>query len=259
MPKIQMHRKMFFTCCIICLSLLHACTSVHDDKLRIAVAANLQFVIGELTDEFFDETGIECELIVSSSGKLTAQIFEGAPYDLFLSADMKFPTELYNKGFTVYKPDIYAYGKLVLWTMQEGVKPELTWLSSEEVTYIALGNPKTAPYGLSAMEVIEHLGIKEALEGKLVFGESIAQTNQFIISKSVDLGFSSKSVVLSPRMKNHGSWTEIDKSLYSPMAQGMVVLKSREAFREKAILFREFLLSSKGKNILHKFGYDIEG
>jgi len=258
MLSIPLYRKILFLSSILSIAFLLSCNRDHKDKLRIAVAANLQFAIQELVDDFSQRSGVECEIIISSSGKLTAQIIEGAPFDLLLSADMKYPQELYKRKLTLFPPDIYAYGNVILWTLHEDVVPELENLLSEEITHIAIGNPKTAPYGVSAMEVIRKIGIEERIHMKLVYGESIAQTNQFIISKSVDLGFTSKSVVMSSQMKDQGHWSEIDKNLYSPMAQGMVVLKSRKAFESKAIQFRDYVLSSEGKEILHKFGYDMK-
>lgn len=258
MLSIHLYRKILFLSSCILMVLLLSCNKEHKDKLRIAVAANLQFAIQELADDFSQRSGVECEIIISSSGKLTAQIIEGAPFDLLLSADMKYPQELYDRKFTLFQPDIYAYGNLILWTLHEDVAPELETLLSEQITHIAIGNPKTAPYGVSAMEVLRKFGIDQAVQKKLVYGESIAQTNQFIISRSVDLGFTSKSVVMSSQMKDRGQWSEINKDLYSPMAQGMVVLKSRKTFESKAIQFRDYVLSSEGKEILHKFGYDMK-
>lgn len=240
------------------LIVLISCRSKQDDKLTIAVAANLQFAIEDLVEKFSEQTGLECEIIIGSSGKLTAQIVEGAPFDLFLSADLKYPKTLYESGFTEFEPDIYAYGNLILWTLRNDIEPDLASLTKKDVQHIAIGNPKTAPYGVSAMEVIKRVGIHASIRHKLVFGESVSQTNQFIISQAADLGFTSKSVVMSPQMHKQGSWKEIDKSLYQPMAQGMVILKARKAFRTKSIQFRDFILSEEGKEILHKFGYQIE-
>ena len=252
------YRKILCSSCFLLFAILLSCNAEHKNKLRIAVAANLQFAMPELVSDFSNRTGVECEIIISSSGKLTAQIIEGAPFDLLLSADMKYPQELYKRDFTLFEPDIYAFGNLILWTLHEDIEPDLQTLLSDQVSYIAIGNPKTAPYGISALEVIRRSGMEEKLNKKLVYGESVAQTNQFIISKSVDLGFTSKSVVMSKQMKGQGHWAEIDKNLYSPMAQGMVVLKSRKAFETRAIQFRDYMLSSEGKEILHKFGYDMK-
>ena len=258
MLRTNFYPKILFSSCFFLIVLLFSCNTEHKDKLRIAVAANLQFAMQELVYDFSERSGVECEIIVSSSGKLTAQIIEGAPFDLLLSADMKYPQELYKRNLTLFPPEIYAYGNLILWTLHEDITLNLEYLLSEDVSHIAIGNPKTAPYGASAMEVIQKIGIEKAIQKKLVYGESIAQTNQFIISEAVDLGFTSKSVVMSARMKDKGVWKEVDKDLYKPMAQGMVVLKSRKAFEAKAIQFRDYMLSSEGKEILHKFGYDMK-
>lgn len=251
-------KKIFIYGFLLVTVLLNSCSSNQKDRLTIAVAANLQFVIGELVENFKRQSGIDCEVIIGSSGKLTAQIIEGAPFDLFMSADLKYPKELYKKGFSKEEPVIYAFGTLILWTVKEGVDPDLKSLSKRQIKHIAMGNPKIAPYGVSAMEVIRRIGIEKQVKEKLVFGESVSQTNQFIISEAADLGFTSKSVVMSHKMKERGSWKEIDQSLYQPIAQGLVVLEGRDAFKPKAIKFRDYILSVEGKEILHKFGYDIE-
>jgi len=238
------------------LFVLNSCHKRGPDKLTIAAAANMQFAVEELSKVFSEQSGIDCEVVISSSGKLTAQIIEGAPFDLLLSADMKFPEELYRKGLTRTRPLTYAYGNLILWTLKEGVEPDMESLAKESIEHIALGNPKTAPYGISAMEVMHRTGMEEKLKDKLVFGESISQTNQFIISKVADIGFTSKSVVMSQVMQGRGVWNEIDKDLYDPIEQGIVILNNRNAFQKEAFQFRDFLLSTEGKNILHKFGYE---
>jgi len=250
-------QKYFFSAIFIGFFLLNSCNSGPKEKMRIAVAANLQFAIDELTSRFTDQTGIGCEIIIGSSGKLTAQILEGAPYDVFMSADMKYPNKIFQEGFATEKPVIYAQGNLVLWTLRNDIEPELASLSINSVEHIAIGNPKTAPYGVAAMAVIDRLGIKSDIKEKLVFGESISQTNQFIISMAADIGFTSKAVVRSSGMSQIGRWKEIDKSLYPDMAQGLIIVKGRDEFKESAALFREFILSDEGKEILYKFGYDI--
>lgn len=235
-----------------------SCGQQPSDQLTIAAAANMQYAIEELTKVFSEKSGIPCEVVISSSGKLTAQVVGGAPFDALLSADMKYPRLLFEKGLTLDEPTIYAYGNLVLWTLKKGIAPEIESLSGDHVKYIALGNPKTAPYGISAMQVIQKSGNSKEIRNKLVFGESISQTNQFIISKVADIGFTSKSVVLSPGMKDRGTWKQVDRSLYDPIAQGIVILNSRDQFQKEAMQFRDFLLSVKGKEILYKFGYEVE-
>lgn len=253
-----MIRKPLIFVYVIMLILLVSCETKKKQVFTIAAAANLQFVIEDLVEEFSELTGSECQIVMSSSGKLTAQMMEGAPFDLFLSADMKYPTELFKAGLTISEPYIYAYGNLVLWSVKEDAKLDINLLRSKDLDFVALSNPKTAPYGVAAMSVVKGLGLEDLLAGKLVFGESIGQTNQFIVSGAADLGFTSKSVVLSDKMIDVGTWIEVDQDLYDPIAQGMVILSGRNQFREHAIKFKDFLLSDEGKVILHKFGYHTE-
>ncbi|UII31479.1 molybdate ABC transporter substrate-binding protein [Fulvivirga ulvae] len=238
----------------VVLLLLVACQAPEKPKLTIATAANMQFAMKELTRAFTDETGVSCDLIISSSGKLTAQIIEGAPYDVFVAANMMYPNELYNQGLTLEKPRVYAYGKLVLWSMVAGVYPTLELLSDSTIQHIALANPKTAPYGVAAIEVLRGEGLYDRLRPKLVFGESIAQTNQFITTESAEAGFTSMSVVLSPQMAGKGKWIEINPSLYTPIEQGIVVIKN-ESGTEMAEEFYAFIFSQRARQILTAYGY----
>lgn len=215
----------------------------------------MQFAINELVDNYAKISGIECEIIISSSGKLTAQINEGAPFDVFVSANMKYPNDLFEKGLTLGKPKIYAHGKLVLWSMKNEITPSIQLLENDIVKHIAIANPKTAPYGNAAIEVLNHYHIFEKLQSKLVYGESIAQVNQFVNSQAAQIGFTAKSVVLSPKMINKGKWIEIDESIHSPIAQGIVCLKSDSIKENLALKFSDFLFSKKGKEILNTFGY----
>jgi len=226
-----MCRKILALVFFILLGFFSSCKTEKKDSLRIAVASNLQFVITDLVDAFFEKTGIDSEVVIGSSGKLMAQIVEGAPFDLLLSADVKYPNELYDQGFTLDQPEVYAYGSLILWTVKEGLKPSLDSLISRQIKYVAVGNPKTAPYGVAALQVLKNTEMYGYISDKIVLGESISQTNQFIISQAADVGFTSKSVVLSSKMINRGSWIEIDEELYEPMAQAIVVLKNRRAYK----------------------------
>ncbi len=227
------------------------------DVLTVAAASNTQFAMEELITAFTAQTGIPCHLVTSSSGKLTAQILEGAPYDLLVSADMKYPGQLYEQKRTLGPPRVYAYGTLVLWSLREDLEPALTALKADEVRYIALANPKTAPYGIAAMEVLRHEAMDSVLKDKLVFGESIGQVNQFISSGSADIAFTAMSVVTAPRFEQNGRWAAVDTSLYSPMAQGVVVIAREDGNREEARLFSDFLVSERARKILLKYGYGI--
>ena len=179
-------------------------------SLTIATAANMQFAMQELADRFSADTGIACNLTVGSSGKLTAQISEGAPFDLFVSADMKYPQTLYEGGLGVSPPRAYAYGSLVIWTLSETLEPDLGSLTQNVVQHIAIANPETAPYGKAARQALEHYGLYRAVQPKLVYGESIAQTNQFVISGAAEAGITALSAVRSPQMQGMGYWKVLD-------------------------------------------------
>lgn len=233
-----------------------SCTA-KNEKLTIATAANMQYTVKEMIEMFHSETGIECQTVVSSSGKLTAQIQEGAPFDVFISADTKYPDELYKKGFTHSEPKVYAYGKLILWTLKDDIIPSLDLLSSNKIEHIASPNPVTAPYGVATEEVLKYYNISNLIKPKLVYGESVAQTNQFITSKVAEVGFTSKSVVLSPNLKEQGAFIEIDDASYNPIAQSAVIIKNKGKDLSKSEIFFNFLFSKKGKEILKKHGYTV--
>jgi molybdate transport system substrate-binding protein len=238
--------------------LLSCNTNPEKEKLHIAVSANMQFAMKELTAAYTSKTGVGCQLIISSSGKLTAQIKEGAPYDLFVSADMKYPEDLYKAGFTYDKPEVYAFGRLVMWTLQENIRLFPDTLLSTTIKHIALPNPRTAPYGSAAVRYLQKQRIYEAISNKLVYGESVAQTNQFIFSGSAEIGFTAKSVVLSPAIAGKGSWIDIPQVDHEPIAQGIVVIKNKKQVKDKALAFRDFIFSEESKLILEKYGYIIK-
>ncbi|NNJ90014.1 MAG: molybdate ABC transporter substrate-binding protein [Eudoraea sp.] len=241
------------------LIVLSGCKKINEDKtlIRMAVAANMQYAIKELADQFEKDTGFTCEVILGSSGKLFAQIKEGAPYDLFISADLTYPEALYTIDLTHEPPRVYAYGTLVLWTCSSTLRPSLEVTETDSVQHIALANPKTAPYGKAAMEVLDFYGLSSKLQDKLVYGESIGQTNQFITSGAADIGFTSQSVVESQAMKNKGKWIRIIDTAYTPMPQGVVLIKRKKPKKQGAQAFYEYLFSEEGKDILQKFGYSV--
>jgi molybdate transport system substrate-binding protein len=238
---------------IISILLLSSCHP-EKHKLAIATAANVQYPMAELTREFTAASGVDCDVILGSSGKLTAQIRNGAPYDIFISADMKYPGELYKDGFATNRPKVYAFGRLVLWTL-DSIAPSITNLDSPYYQHIAIANPETAPYGKAAVETLKYYKLFDKLQGKLVYGESISQTNQFIISRTARAGFTAKSVVLSPKMKDHGAWTEVDEKSYTPIAQGAVIVERHDKNSPEAVIFYDFIFSEKAKEILKKYGY----
>lgn len=233
------------------------CTSAFADTLTVAVAASVQYAFDDILAEFRKETGHTLKPVYNSSGKFAAQIMNGAPFDVFLSADMEYPDKLHKAGHADAAPKVYAYGALVLWTMNDvDLANWRTVLASPAVAKIAVANPKTAPYGRETMKALAHLKLDEALAPKFVFGESISQTNQYIHSRSAAAGFTAKSVVVSPEMKGQGKWVELPKESYQPIAQGVVVLKhGRQNNPKLAQQFHDFILSPKSRAILERYGY----
>ncbi|WP_340201708.1 molybdate ABC transporter substrate-binding protein [Ascidiimonas sp. W6] len=237
------------------LSLVSGCSKPKTETITIAAASSMQFALEELIAAFKDKTGISCEVVNGASGMLTSQIAAGAPYTIFMSADLQYPHYLAKNGYTTSEPVIYGYGELILWSVKETIKPDILLATQNKITHIAIANPETAPYGKAAKEALEYYGLFEAVKDKLVYGENISQTNQFIASQAVEYGFTAKSVVLSSSLKNKGIWEAIDSTAYLPIAQGMVVLKSNKQQHKKALAFKTFLFSTEGRRILEKYGY----
>ncbi|MCB0577800.1 MAG: molybdate ABC transporter substrate-binding protein [Phaeodactylibacter sp.] len=228
--------------------------------ITVAVAANVQFAMEELEKAFEQESGIGADVVISSSGKLSAQILQGAPYSLLISADMKYPEALAQAGKAAGTPRIYAYGSLVLWTLNNTIElqPTPDFLLAETVRKIAIANPRTAPYGEQAVNYFKYYGVYDAVQPKLAYGESIAQTNQYIMTGAVEAGITAKSVVLSPDMKSEGKWVELPGEAYRPIEQGVVItsygqknhpLESRQFF--------DFLFSERAQRIFKKYGYSL--
>lgn len=243
---------------LLFFSVFLAGCSKPSEKIVVATAANVQYVMKEIKTEFEKESGKEIDIVVGSSGKLTTQIREGAPFDVFVSADTKYPQEIFKNGGAADKPKIYALGTLVLWS-KSIPKPELNIdrLTDDKVKKIAIPNPETAPYGEAAIQVLKSKGLFEQIEKKLVFGESIAQTAQYITSGNVEAGFNALSIVLSPEMKDQGNYIILDSTDYKPIEQAAILLNhsADSPKKETSEQFYNFLYSQKAKAIFQKYGY----
>jgi molybdate transport system substrate-binding protein len=231
----------------------------HSETLTVAVAANVKYAFDEIADEFTKSSGVSVNGVFASAGKIAAQVKSGAPYDVFLSADTEFPDGLYRQGLALAPSRVYAYGTLVLWTVKDfDLGKGMSVVGDASVRKIAIANPKLAPYGRAALEALGALDLKEAAQPKLVFGESIGQTSQYIESGAADIGFTAKSVVLAPELHGKGKWIEVPKDSYQPIAQGVVVLKhGAETQADSARKFMDFLFSDKARAILKKYGYTL--
>jgi len=239
------------------VTLAACCNFAQAEPLTVAVAANVKFVFDELRTEFKKSTGIDANGVFASSGKINAQIKSGAPYDVFLSADMEFPQALYRDGLAVSPPRVYAQGVLVLWTLQPlDMTQGMGVLKNAAVKKVAIANPKLAPYGLEAMRALDYFKLRAAVEPKLIYGESIGQVNQYIDTQAVEIGFTAKSVVLAPQMLGRGKWVEVPRESYHPIEQGIVMLKhGNDTNAAAAKKFMEFMASATARGILEKFGY----
>lgn len=227
------------------------------ESLTVAVAANVKYAFEDLAAEFTKQSGVEVKTVVSSSGKLTAQIKSGAPYDVFLSADMDYPEALFKDGQAVSAPKVYAYGALVLWTAgNSDLSKGVAGLADGSIRKVAIANPRLAPYGRETLKSLDYYKVKVQVEPKLVYGESISQVNQYIDTGSVDVGITAKSVVLSPELLGKGKWVEVPAESYEPIAQGVVMLRRGQAENGDATRkFYGFLFTPAAREIFKKYGY----
>lgn len=227
-------------------------------QITVACAANVQFAMEEIK-KVAEKSGIFIKPIYGSSGKLTSQIKNGAPFDIFISADVNHPDSLYKSNFAISQPRVYSYGKLVLWSTKKlKLDPQLKTLNDKRIKKIAIPDPKHAPYGRESMRAIKNAGVLTVIVPKLVYGESVAQTAQYIQTGVVDIGFNAKSVVVAGPKQKVGSWAELDTSLYNPIAQAAVILRyGQENNPELSKKFYDFLFSKEAQMIFLKYGYSL--
>ena len=232
--------------------------SLYASTISIAVAANVSYASSELIKEFHKEyPHTKVRIILGSSGKLTAQIKNGAPYQLFMSADMKYPHLLYREKIAISEPITYANGLLAfLSTKKRDFSLGMQLLEKDSIKKIAIANPKTAPYGKATLEAFNTSGIYTKIKDKLVFAQSASAVVSYAIS-AADIGIVPKSTLFSDKMKNYKkgvNWVEVDRTLYSPIKQGIVILEKGKDSQE-VLNFYKFILSNKAKKIFKEFGY----
>lgn len=232
------------------------------EKVSVAAAANLVYALDAL-NAGFKRTASEVTLTATTgaSGNLFAQIKNGAPFDVFLSADTEYPAAMIDAGLgDAGTLRTFATGRLVLWTTRAGVDPSdlAAAVRAAMVKKIALAQPKIAPYGRAAQAALEMLGAWRDVQPKLVFGESVSQTAQFVQTGNADLGFVAMSLVLSPALANKGRWKEVPAEMYAAISLDHAgVLTKRGAANPAAKRYLEFLGSEAAKKILREFGYGI--
>jgi len=233
-------------------------SSLYAGSINVAVAANVSYAIDELIVKFNEKNPeTEIKVTLGSSGKLTAQIKNGAPYQIFMAANMKYPEALYADKMAITKPIVYAQGSLAMLSIKNlDFSKGISVTNGDKVSKIAIANPKTAPYGTAAVEAMKNAKIYDSIVKKLVYAESISQTVAYAVT-ATDIGFIAKSSLYSPKMKSYKegvNWADVDAKLYTPIDQGIVILKNASQ-NSGAKAFYDFILSDDAKSIFKAYGY----
>ena len=245
----------------ILLAIFFLALSLTANSINIAVAANVSYAIKDLIKEFNKQNpNIKVQVTLGSSGKLTAQIKNGAPYDLFMSANMKYPNNLYENGLSLTKPLVYAKGSLaILSTKKQDFSTGISVVNNKSIEKIAIANPKTAPYGIATVEALKNAKLFESIQKKFIYGESISQTVSYTVI-ATQLGFIAKSSLFSPKMKKYKkdiNWIDVNPELYTAINQGIIILKSTKKQKEVRA-FYDFIFTQKAKKVFEDFGYLVK-
>ena len=233
-----------------------ATSSAHAEKITIAAAADLKFAMDEIVTGFNKgHSRDEVQVVYGSSGKFHTQIQQGAPYDLFFSADIGYPRELARLGLAVSEVKPYAVGRIVLWSADmDASKMTLVSLADPKVVRIAIANPKHAPYGKRAEEALRSAGLWDKVQAKLVFGENISQTAQYVQSGNAQVGIIALSLAVSPELAKKGGHYVIPDKLHQPLEQGFIITRLG-ADKPLARQFADYMGSKQARSIMAKYGF----
>lgn len=252
---------MIRTIIVLCLLVVAGVNGAVAGEITIAAASDLNFVFRELVAEYEKSTGDRVRLSLGSSGNFYAQIQNGAPFDLYFSADIAYPRKLEEAGLTV-PGSLYPYaiGRIVLWAGKDSrldLSKGLEILGEPAIKKIAIANPKHAPYGRAAVSAIEQAQVYDRVKDKLVFGENISQAAQFVESGAADIGIIALSLALAPPMQAAGRYWEIPADAHPPIEQGAVVLKGAKN-QERAKVFLSFVQGGEGQAMMKRYGFVIQ-
>ena len=242
----------------ILLSTLLLAVAVHADEVQVAVAANFTAPMKQIAAEFEKDTGHKAVLAFGATGKFYAQISNGAPFEVLLAADDETPVKLEKELLAAPGTRFtYAIGKLVLWSAKEGyVDAQGDVLKKGDFKHLALANPKAAPYGAAAMQTMKQLGLLENIQPRIVQGENIAQTHQFVATGNAELGFVALSQVFKDGKITSGSAWIVPGKFYAPIRQDAVVLaKGRN--KPAATALMAYLKSDKARTLIKSYGYEL--
>ena len=244
---------------LMSLALLLSAGMVHAGTFTIAAASDLRFALDEVITEYRKaHPDHEVAVIYGSSGKLTTQIINGAPFDLLFAADIAFAQQLHERGLTSSEPQVHALGRIVLWsnTLDAG-QLSLTQLSDPAIRRIAIAQPAHAPYGLRAQEALQAAGVWEAVEPKLVFAENIAHAAQMAQSGAAQVGIIALSLAMAPGLAEQPHQL-IDEHLHNPLTQAFVITR-RAADKPQAQAFAGFMASPEAHAIMRRYGFLLPG
>jgi len=227
----------------------------------VAAAADLSVVLREIANRYEKMTGTKVKLSFGASGALTQQIQNGAPFDLFFSADMDYPRQLIAAGeadgASLYQ---YAVGKLVLWVPADSPldveHKGINVLFDPSVKKIAIANPQHAPYGRAAVAALKNAGLYDRVAGRLVLGENVSQAAQFVESGNAQAGFVAQAHAVAPAMTGKGKYWEVPADAYPPLAQGVVVL-SHSQHKKEAATFLEYVKTKQAGELFRKYGFKL--
>jgi len=230
----------------------------HAGEVQVAVAANFAGPLAKIGEAFTAATGHAVKMSSGATGKLHAQIVAGAPFDVLLAADDETPRQLVAEGHAVAGSRFtYAIGRLVLWSAQPGfVDANGAVLGSPSVTHLAIANPKIAPYGAAALQVLQARGLADAMAPKLVTAESLAQAHQFALTGHAELAFVALSQVAAPGRPVVGSFWQVPQSMYGEIRQDAVLLKAGEN-NPAAVALLSWLKSEPARRLIHEHGYGL--
>ena len=230
--------------------------------VTVAAASDLTYAMNEIAGNFEKATGCTVRLSMGSSGNFLTQIENGAPFDVFFSADVAYPKKLEAEGLAAPGSTyVYAIGKIVLWTRNDSrvdVGKGFSALRDPAVRKIAIANPAHAPYGRAAEEALRHSGVYEAVKGRLVLGENISQAAEFVESGNADAGILALSLVVSPAMKDKGRAWNIPENLYAPIEQGAVAVRAA-ANPQGARQFLDYIKLDATVALLERYGFALAG
>lgn len=226
------------------------------EKITIAAAADLKFALDELLVEFKQaHPKDEVEVIYGSSGKFHTQIQQGAPFDLYFSADIRFAQLLEQAGFAASPVQAYAIGRIVLWSQsRDASQMTLASLTDPAIKRIAIANPKHAPYGMRAVEALKKSGLWDKVEAKLVYGENIAHTAQFVQTGNAQVGIIALALALNPELASKGGYWLIPDELHAPLEQGFIITK-RAGKNVLAKQFAVYMGSEPAREVMTRYGF----